>query len=273
MAEYDVPAVIGAVRRATSAKAVVYIGHSQGTAILFAALVSGWVSPADVALFVALAPPVRLAFQRSPLMGALAALGADKLLGLFGGDEFTLTLSWVNSILDSHFGDTYDLLKELFGASNNLDGSNWRSHFPAPTSSQNVAHWVQEARSGDFAHFKPHFWSSEHKYDMSNMPRVPTVLYYGGNDLVADSTDVEWLADQLDDVGALEVSSTLPAPPHTAADVLWLTPWWPLLLRSVRMPSYAHMDFTWSVGAASVLYPDVLDKVSLFANQTTTSRA
>lgn len=118
----------------------------QGTAILFAALSTGWVNPEDVAAFIALAPPVSLAHQKSILFQAMADLGVDVLLKLLGStvsctppllccalalcltarcspvtwQAFVPTLQLVNKILGQDYTNEYQLLSALFGPSDNL---------------------------------------------------------------------------------------------------------------------------------------------------------
>ena len=103
-------------------------------------------NPEDVAAFIALAPPVSLAHQKSILFQAMADLGVDVLLKLLGStvsctslhscavlslsltarcspvtwQAFVPTLQLVNKILGQDYTNEYQLLSALFGPSDNL---------------------------------------------------------------------------------------------------------------------------------------------------------
>lgn len=68
-------------------------------------------------------------------------------------------------------------------------------------------------------------------YDLSKYPTsVPTWLWSGGEDILADPVDVSLLIDVLP-------NSTL----HT------------------QIPNYAHLDYVWAIDAVEIMYPQVIE--------------
>ena len=77
MGEFDVPANINYIYSITNQK-VIYIGHSQGTTSMFAALSEPEISKkfeSKIEKFIALAPIVYLANQSSTILNAFARTG------------------------------------------------------------------------------------------------------------------------------------------------------------------------------------------------------
>ena len=67
MARYDLPATINTILNVTGANTLSYVGHSQGTEIMFARLSEDPDLAARVRLFVALAPVAYLDGVISPI--------------------------------------------------------------------------------------------------------------------------------------------------------------------------------------------------------------
>ena len=72
MAKYDLPASIDYILGVTKQKNLVYIGHSQGTLIAFAALSKNYVAAKKIKLFIALAPIVTIGNIEVTLLRTLA---------------------------------------------------------------------------------------------------------------------------------------------------------------------------------------------------------
>ena len=83
MARYDLPATVDYILRATSAKQLIYIGHSQGGEIAFAALSENPDLQSKVKAFVALAPAVYLGHMTSPLKYLVPLEGSIEVIGNF----------------------------------------------------------------------------------------------------------------------------------------------------------------------------------------------
>jgi pimeloyl-ACP methyl ester carboxylesterase len=72
MAKYDLPATMDYIERITGQNQLVYIGHSQGTLIAFAALSTNPEFAKKIKLFVALAPIVTIGNIMVPELRILA---------------------------------------------------------------------------------------------------------------------------------------------------------------------------------------------------------
>jgi pimeloyl-ACP methyl ester carboxylesterase len=239
MAVADLPAFLQTVREQTGAEKVALIGHSQGAVEILASLIDGHVLPTEVSGVVTLGPPAQLKNQQSKLFEMLGKMRVDDLAKKIPSKIFTPTLGFFNSAI-GNLGFPYDALFQfIFGPSKLLTGSNFHNHFPAPTSGQNLAHWVQSARTGRFQHFEPNTLvnpATAPAYDPAAIPAnsVKIATFIGGNDFLATKADIEGFLNP-----ALESQGNL--------------------AKTQVFPGYAHMDFTWSLDAAKTVYPVVMD--------------
>eukprot|EP01102_Stenamoeba_stenopodia_P010847 TRINITY_DN3303_c0_g1_i1.p1 TRINITY_DN3303_c0_g1~~TRINITY_DN3303_c0_g1_i1.p1 ORF type:complete len:420 (-),score=90.59 TRINITY_DN3303_c0_g1_i1:81-1340(-) len=252
MAEYDLPAIFDFIQAKTGAKTISYIGHSQGTIQAFA----GFLNPAlssRVNVFIALAPVAYLKHIKSVLLQALAALDVDKIFQIFGLKEFyEPDPSLLNKLLPG-FCDLYptlceDVIALWCGPSTDLNKTRagfYLEYEPNPTSVKNMAHLAQEIRSGKFqkydygspsANMLHYNQTTPPQYNISLLPSdLPIGLFYGGNDDLADTTDVEALISQLPSI--------------------------PFVLYE---PTYAHLDFLLGMDAHIKIYPDVLKLLNTY---------
>jgi len=235
---YDVPACVNKVVQVSKRSSITYIGHSQGSTIGFAAFSKIPALSQSVNLFIALAPVTYMSHQGSKLLGLLATLRGDKILKLLGDGEFLPTPDFLSKALGIQCIITpslcNNLLGSLFGDSGRLDKSRmgvFTAHWPDMTSRQNMIHWIQNARSGDFGAF------DGSSYDISNI-RIPTAVYYGTSDYLGDTMDVADVLNYLTDAGQLVDSQSY---------------------------DYAHMDFVWANDAAYSVYPRVLTLLSTYS--------
>jgi len=84
---------------------------------------------------------------------------------------------------------------------------------------------------GFFGNLKQYRQISPPKYDLSQM-KVPTVLYYGANDWLADLKDVAYLLKNL-----------------------------PNLVEKNLIEPYNHMDFVWGVNADDQIYNKIIKRI------------
>uniref|UniRef100_A0A8C0RPB6 Gastric triacylglycerol lipase n=1 Tax=Canis lupus familiaris TaxID=9615 RepID=A0A8C0RPB6_CANLF len=247
MANYDLPASINFILNKTGQKQVYYVGHSQGTTLGFIAFSQIPELAAKVKMFFALAPVASIQFSTSPL-SRLGELPEFLLKDLLGSKEFlpqSMLLKWLSAHFCSHV-----ILKELCGNAvfvvcgfneKNLNMSRvpvYISHSPAGTSVQNILHWAQFIKYQKFQAFD---WGSCARnyfhynqtypppYKVKNM-LVPTAVWSGGNDLLAD----------VDDVGIL-----LPQITH--------------LVYNKLIPDWQHLDFIWGLDAPWRLYNEIVN--------------
>jgi len=119
------------------------------------------------------------------------------------------------------------------------------SHTPAGTGMFNMEHWAQMIRNESFQMYDWGPAGNEQHYNQSTPPlyhlanvNSPTALFTGGDDLLADPTDV------------LQLISELPAQS---------------VVKVHNEPDYEHLDFTWGMDAAVRIYPEVLELLQHYA--------
>ncbi|XP_038599742.1 lysosomal acid lipase/cholesteryl ester hydrolase isoform X2 [Tachyglossus aculeatus] len=247
MARYDLPAVINFILNKTGQEQVYYVGHSQGTTIAFIAFSTLPQLAKKIKMFFALAPVATVKFATSPL----AKLGIfPELLfkEVFGTREFlpqSSILKWLATHVCTHI-----ILKELCGNlffvlcgfnERNLNMSRvdvYSTHCPAGTSVQNMLHWSQAVKSGEL---KAYDWGSKAKnyfhYNQTSPPMynvkdmlVPTAVWTGGQDWLADPKDSQLLLTQITQ-----------------------------LVYHKNIPKWEHLDFIWGLDAPQRLYAEILN--------------
>ncbi|XP_006831191.1 PREDICTED: lysosomal acid lipase/cholesteryl ester hydrolase isoform X2 [Chrysochloris asiatica] len=247
MAKYDLPASVNFVLKKTGQEQLYYVGHSQGTTIGFIAFSQMPELAKKIKMFFALAPVMSIKFATSPVV-KLAAIPRQIFQEIFGVKQFlpqNAILKWLSTHICSHV-----ILKELCGNlifvicgfnERNLNMSRvdvYTSHSPAGTSMQNMMHWTQAVESVDLKAFD---WGSSAKnyfhynqsypptYKVKDMP-VPTAVWNGGQD---------WLAD-ISDIGILLTEITN-------------------LVYHKYLPEWEHLDFIWGLDAPWRMYNELVD--------------
>jgi pimeloyl-ACP methyl ester carboxylesterase len=251
MARYDLPANINYVTSYTNQTRIAYIGHSEGTIQAFAGFSVSPQLAKKIKVYIALAPVAYVANIESTIMTVLAKLRGDEILQLLGDKEFYLP-SVIQKILpDICWIDPKiceDTFTWLFGPSNNINESMvpfYLNYEPNPTSVKNIAHWAQAVRTATFEMYDYGYdGNMQHynqptppQYQLSQFPKnLPTALFTGSNDYLADPSDVALLISQI---------SAPPVLIHNEA-------------------TYAHMDFIWGIDANKKIYPLILNLLAKY---------
>ncbi|XP_058154817.1 lysosomal acid lipase/cholesteryl ester hydrolase-like [Dasypus novemcinctus] len=255
MANYDLPASVNYILNKTGQEQLYYVAHSQGTTIGFIAFSRiPWLAK-RIKIFFALAPVTLAEFSTSPLV-VLLKLPDLLLMNLFGVKEFlpqSTFLKWLSTHICPHV-----ILKELCGNllfvlsgfnEKNLNMSRvdvYTTHSPAGTSVQNLLHWGQVVKSRKFQAFD---WGSSAKnylhYNQSYPPTynvkdmlVPTAVWNGGHDLLADIKDVNVLLTQIT-----------------------------RLVYHKTIPEWEHLDFIWGLDAPWRLYNEIIHLMRKYESQ------
>jgi len=253
MAKYDVPDTIEFILKETGASQLSYIGHSQGTTQAFASFSTYKQVEEKVKIFIALAPVATVKNQGSLLLKLLAALDAGKWLNFFGFKEFlpdeTILQKIAPGICDWVPYGCQDFLFLIAGGSEHMNQSRiqvYVSETPAGTSVKNVIQWTQGVKSGVFKMYdygcgllscpnQDHYGQKTPPIYNVTQIRIPTALYYGGQDLLTNRQDLEYLFQNLANIESKN-----------------------------EVPTYAHLDFTWGTTANQLVYQSVLRKLLSF---------
>jgi len=258
MANIDFPAMVYYILNATQQMKIAYVGHSQGTMIAFAQF-SNPNSDVErnVSFWAALAPIAHVGHLTSPLR-YLSSATIQKDLELywhllFGKNEFLPSdsiLRWLGTYAcgevwaDKLFcGNIYFI---LFGPEkknlNDTRSAVYASHVPDGTSVKNMIHFAQGVQSNVFEAYNYSTPAENQKHYNQSLPpqypikpmTVPTAIFSGGKDWLADPTDVDYIFDQIQ-------SETL-------------------VFRKT-IPDYNHMDFIWALSANKLIYPDLMEQM------------
>jgi len=247
-AEFDVEATVNRILEVTKQKQLYYAGHSQGTMLMFA---KGSEDPEfgkKIKTFFALAPVTTIGhaegFGRNlakwPVRAALRKLGGEfmpsnsfmKLVGKYICKLPTIQKLCSNILWMTAGTDTAQLNMTRLPI--------YMAHTPAGTSRHNIAHYGQMIHSGKFQKFD---CGSEEKnmakyktkepplYDVSKMV-IPTVLFTGGKDILADPTDVAGLIPKLKNIVA-----------------------------RIHHPELDHLDYIWGTTSAEKVYKPIIKMI------------
>jgi len=256
MSRYDLPAFVNfALKTNGNASKLTYIGHSQGTLIAFARLPQDAWLRQHISSFVAFGPVAYLSHVEAGLkIIARFKKEIEMLLHLFGHGQFLPNneiFRFLASTLCSEIGIPKlcsDIIFLIIGNDfNNLNQSRlpvYISHTPAGTSVMNVVHYAQEVSSGNFEMYDFGTMGNIKHYGTPTPPQyivkpsgIPTALFSGGKDTLADPTDVDKLV------------------PLLSTDVKI----------NKRIDYYNHLDFVWGEDAHKVIYEDVLTFIKQYS--------
>ncbi|XP_063817775.1 lysosomal acid lipase/cholesteryl ester hydrolase-like [Pseudophryne corroboree] len=251
MAKKDLPAVISFILQKTGQEQIYYIGHSQGTTIGFIAFSTIPQLAKKIKLFIGLAPVATLKNPIGPI--TVSRFIPDCVIEeLFGDKAFLLqtqVIKWLAQkfcsqvVLEQICGNAFFLLCGFNRWNLNMSRVNVYSSFcPAGTSVQNMRHWSQAVSSGKLQAFdwgyagniKHYKQPAPPLYNVKDMT-VPTAIWSGGNDWLADRKDVALLLPEITNLVYYE-----------------------------EIPEWEHLDFIWGLDAPYRLYNTILNVLRKF---------
>lgn len=226
MAQYDLPAVVDYVSEFSNNKKVVYLGQSQGSASMFAALSEIKDEKNNtikrihndleefrkkISVFIALSPAVYVQFFPSITKKANISklLPSNSLKISLTERMCQRSLKYYYKLIDYK---RYDIINKYFNRftdinSENVDYDileNLLSSGPSHMSSKNIKHWAQVLYSQEFKMFDygkrkniiKYNQSKPYYYDISTI-NIPIKIIYGTKDRLIKTKEIEMLLNDL----------------------------------------------------------------------------
>ena len=250
MADFDIPAVIPYVLKATNQKKLAYVGHSQGTLQMFAHLSDNPSFIDNLSIFIALAPIGTVRYLDITMFNVLKEVPLLKALENAGVYQF-LPNKQENLLFYSicyTFGPACDSIVGFFAdmevsADNTARLPTILAHEPGGTSTLNMEHWqqmtdyltykVQRFDYGTTGNLANYGTKTPPAYDFSKVPG-PVALFIGNDDRLSDPTDDAWLVKTLPKQSVVNIT---------------------------ELPTFGHLTFVWGIDMSYI------QKVISLANQ------
>ncbi|KAJ7946109.1 Lipase [Quillaja saponaria] len=210
LALHDLAGIIQYINSMTNSKLFV-VGHSQGTIMSFAA----FTQPEIVEMVEAaalLSPISYLDHISAPFVLRLVNMHLDQMILAMGIHQLNFRSDWginlLDSLCDGHL-DCNDMLTSITGENCCFNISRmdfYLKYEPHPSSSKNLRHLFQMIRKGTFCKYDygkiknliVYGWLKPPVFDLSHIPKsLPLWIAYGGNDALADVTDVQHTLKEL----------------------------------------------------------------------------
>ena len=249
MAKYDIPCMIGYILQNTSHTQLYYVGHSQGTMMMFAGLSENEELQKKIKIVFMLAPITRLSNVLSPVKYLAHFESIFKMTAkMFGINRFLPSDNFIKFLADKICPIDEQMCAAGIYLLGGYDKKNlnqtrlpvYLSHYPAGTSVKNMFHLLQLLRSNVFQKYDYGEMGNLIRYHTSHPPiyhfetiKIPVVLISGSNDWLAVPENVQWIAEKL-----------------------------PNVISSHEIPGYNHFDFIWGMTASKNVYEKIINALS-----------
>lgn len=204
MGLYDLPAMIKHIQKTrNSEEKITYIGHSQGTAQLFAGMtLLPEFFESRINGFIALGPVTNLKNVNSTFLKAMVDFRLDLVFSKLGIRELfrnTESLTYIEKILCTKIGilcqGILQIISDFSLEDDDLDRFIvFLAHFPSGSSVNTFLHFAQSVRFKSFASFRDRV-----PYDFSKAAKIPVALFVGTEDrlaTVADNRDLKVILEK-----------------------------------------------------------------------------
>ncbi|WOG82444.1 hypothetical protein DCAR_0101608 [Daucus carota subsp. sativus] len=255
LALFDLAEMIRYVNAFTNSKVFV-VGHSQGTIMSLAAFTQPGIVKM-VAAAALLCPISYLDHITSPFVRDLVFMHLDGIMVDLGIHQLNFKSDFGTKVMDMMCDsniDCGDLLASITGKNCCFNGSRvdfYLDNEPHPSSAKNLQHLFQMIRKGTFAKYdygliknlKTYGQLKAPSFDLSQIPAsLPIWMGYGGNDALADVTDVQRTIQEL----------------QSKPDMLYLE-------------NYGHIDFLLSIYAKGDVYDNMITFFRSYGNYSSAS--
>ena len=252
----DLPTTIDYVRNTTNSKTIGYIGHSQGTLIMFALLSSKKEYNNVIKPFIALAPIGTLSGVRTPVR---YLANNQLLLDYFRwrGGEFLPSTEYIRSLAERACESRYtyictNIMFLLAGYDqeqlNITRTAVYLTHTPAGTSAWNMVHLAQGVKIrnrvqrfdlGRLGNIQKYGQEVPPEYHFEKITNKYIALMSSQNDWLSDSKDVDYIRNKL------------------------VVP--PILDYVVEYPQWNHLDFIWGKDAGRIINSKIVNLLDVYA--------
>ncbi|XP_044735390.1 lipase 3-like isoform X2 [Chrysoperla carnea] len=250
MGAYDLPVMIDYVLNYTNQEYVTFIGHSQGSTAFFALLSERPEYNDKIKLAINFAPAVYLSSAQNPYLPYVNNnINKIKItLKLMGIHEILPMSPWIFNTSNKFCNDdaiTQDICMELifmFGGPSHDQFNKTlinviTTHIPAGASARQIYHLMQTYDTGLFRKYdfgkrknnKIYGTPEPPTYNVSKVT-VPTFLYAGGRDWMADVKDVTKLSKELPNSIGIQIVDNM-----------------------------SHIDFVWAIDVVPLVYESVFE--------------
>lgn len=252
MAKFDLPSMVSYVLNKTAEKKLYYVGHSQGSMMIFAGLPGNQLLQSQIKTVFALAPVSRL----KNIYAAIRHLAiVERFIGgifnVFRQKSFLRSDRHVKSISREICppGMQRKQLCDIFmraisgynkGNFNLTRAPIYFSHTPAGTSFKNMRHFAQLINSQGFHAYDYGWFGNIRRYGTLRPQayrfdtiQTPMQFIYGSRDWLAAPPDVKWTAEHISNLESIH-----------------------------EVQGYNHLDFLWGKSAKRDVYDLIIDAMN-----------
>jgi len=209
MAKYDLPAIVDYIIAHTTKDKLTYVGHSQGTAQMFAGMaMDPEFFKARINGVFALGPISRLKHVGSTFLKYVAKFQLDyffQKLGIIELFQNTDKVNQIQALLCKHLFIICDGLLSMI-ADTHVDKDDnaerflvFIAHYPAGTSLRSLRHFAEMIRGGNFSPL-----GVKEEYNYKNIKDMPLYLFVGKDDRLATVEDNRIFKEILKENGSLQ---------------------------------------------------------------------